>query len=162
MLAQSHCPERSRMDTRDAQGQTYAGPVPLIRGARGRTREMLRDKISWHSFSAKSARGRTREMLRAPGVHCLAAHQTPDGCAFSTHFATGPSTSQTSITSNTPSIRRPNRPARGKDVHAQVGIHGSVQLLHREVLHDCLICPQKIFAKCLRNSGPTQHEPTTL
>ena len=65
-------PERSRMDTPEAPGQTHAGlPAraladghargsranscwPSCPSARGRTREKLRDEICWHSSSARA------------------------------------------------------------------------------------------------------------
>ena len=62
--------ERSRTDTRDAQGPGIRSL--RAKSARGRTREMLKAP-GIHCLRAKSARGRTRETLKAPGISSLHA-----------------------------------------------------------------------------------------
>ena len=84
-------PERSRMDTREAQRQTYACPVPLIRvladgHARGSGTNFDGTALPPRSLADRHARG-----AQGPGNTAFAAHPDAEmGAPFTTRFATGP------------------------------------------------------------------------
>ena len=178
-------PERSRMDTREAPGQTHAGlPAraladghargsranscwPSCPSSRGRTREKVRDEICMHSSSARAladehARGsRTNFAGRVSLPRALAdgharCSRPRDYCLCCSLEVRNVQYLQHFL----PTTPQTFRHVEG-EAHAQVGVQELAQLLHHEVLHDLLLqLPENLRESALTQGakGRTKHQ----